>query len=190
MDWAEAVLMEIEKMGERNFIPIIGPEKGRILDDIIRDSRPRVVLEIGTLVGYSAIRIGRLLPTGGRLICIEKNAHHAEMARMNVERAGLSAKTEIIIDDAIRAIPHLKEKFDVVFIDAEKSEYFTYLKLVEPSLKSGSILVADNAGVFAREMSKYLSYVRRSGKYKSNYHESTLEFNPDVKDGVEVSTKL
>jgi len=190
MERAEAVLGEIEKMGERNFIPIIGPEKGRILDDVIRDSEPRVVLEVGTLIGYSAIRIGRLLPIRGKLICIEKNAHHAEMAKMNIERAGLSSKIEIIVDDAKHAIPSLRESFDVVFLDAEKSEYFTYLKLVERNLKKGSVIVADNAGVFAREMAKYLSYVRGSGRYRSDYHESTLEFNPNVKDGVEVSRKL
>src|SRR2546425_359181 len=148
------------------------------------------ILEIGTLIGYSAIRIARLLPRGGRLICIEKDAHHAEMARMNLERAGLSERVEIIVDDAKRAIPRLHGTFDVVFIDAEKSEYYTYLKLVEPRLHRGSVVVADNAGVFAREMKEFLSYVRQSGKYESRYHEFTMEFDPNTKDGVEVSTKL
>jgi len=80
--------------------------------------------------------------------------------------------------------------FDVVFIDAEKSEYYTYLKLVEPRLHRGSVVVADNAGVFAREMKEYLYHVRHSGKYESRYYESTMEFDPNTKDGVEVSTKL
>ncbi len=190
MEKPEAVLREIEKIGERNFIPVIGPEKGLILDKVIRDSKPKRVLEIGTFVGYSAIRIARLLPPGGELICIEKNAHHAETARMNLERAGLSERVEIIVDDAKDAIPSLRGTFDVVFIDAEKSEYYTYLKLVESRLHRGSVLVADNAGAFAREMSDYLSYVRNSGKYDSQYHESTMEFDPSTKDGVEVSAKL
>jgi len=190
MDRSEAVLREIERMGERNFIPVIGPEKGKILDDVIRASKPRRVLEIGTLIGYSAIRIARLLPRGGRLVCIEMNAHHAEMARMNLERAGLSQRVEIIVDDAKRAVPRLHGTFDVVFIDAEKSEYYTYLKLVEPRLHRGSVVVADNAGVFARDMKEYLPYVRHSGKYESRYYESTMEFDPNTKDGVEVSTKV
>jgi len=190
MDRAEGVLRAIERMGERNFIPVIGPEKGKILDDVIRASKPRRVLEIGTLIGYSAIRIARLLPRGGGLVCIEMDAHHAEMARMNLERAGLSQRVEIIVDDAKRAIPLLHGTFDVVFIDAEKSEYYTYLKLVEPRLHQRSVVVADNAGVFAREMKEYLSYVRQSGKYESRYYESTMEFDPNTKDGVEVSTKL
>ena len=190
MERPEAVLREIERVGERNFIPVIGPEKGLILDRVIRDSKPRRVLEVGTFIGYSAIRIARLLTRGGKLFCIEKNAHHAEMARMNLERAGLSERVEIIVDDAKHAIPRLRGIFDVVFIDAEKSEYYAYLKLVEPRLHRGSILVADNAGAFARDMSEYLSYVRDSGKYESRYHESTMEFDPGTKDGVEVSTKL
>jgi len=189
MNRAEAVLREIERMGERNFIPVIGPEKGKILDDAIRASKPRRVLEIGTLIGYSAIRVARLLPRGGRLVCIEKDAHHAEMARMNLERAGLSQRVEIIVDDAKHAIPRLHGTFDVVFIDAEKSEYYTYLKLVEPLLHRGSVVIADNAGVFARDMKDYLSYVRQSGKYESRYYESTMEFDPNTKDGVEVSKK-
>src|SRR5438093_12908735 len=123
MDRAEAVLREIERMGERNFIPVIGPEKGKILDDVIRASKPRRVLEIGTLIGYSAIRIARLLPRGGKLVCIEMNAHHAEMARMNLERAGLYRRVAIIVDDGKIAINRLHGKCYVVFMDATKSEY-------------------------------------------------------------------
>jgi len=186
----EAVLREIERIGELNFIPIIGPEKGAILDIAIKASKPRRVLEIGTLVGYSAIRMGRLLPTGGRITCIEKNAHHAEMAKMNIERAGLSKMIEVITADARDAISHLKGPFDLVFIDAEKSEYLDYLKRVEPRLRRGSVVVADNVIVFERELKGYLSYVRGSGKYRSVCHESTMEFNPGIKDGVEVSTRL
>src|SRR5437867_12963916 len=111
MDRAEAVLREIERMGERNFIPVIGPEKGKILDDVIRASKPRRVLEIGTLIGYSAIRIARLLPRGGRPACVEMNAHHAELARMNLERAALSQRGEIIVNDAKPAIPRFPGTF-------------------------------------------------------------------------------
>src|SRR3989454_10994362 len=116
MDRAEAVLREIERMGERNFIPVIGPEKGKILDDVISASKPRRVLEIGTLIGYSATRIARLLPRGGRLVCIEINAHHAEMATMNLERAGLSRKEGITVDDAKRACPRLHGRLGLALI--------------------------------------------------------------------------
>lgn len=190
MDSAEQVLREIEKIGSRSFIPIIGPNKGKILEDAVRERKPKLVLEIGTLVGYSAILMARLLPKGGRIICIEIDGNSAEIARRNIEKAGFSNKIEVMVGDAKRVIPRLNEFFDLVFIDASKEEYLTYLKLVEGKLRSGSVVVADNAGIFADRMADYLSYVRSSGRYRSRYYESTLEFNDDAKDGVEVSTRI
>jgi predicted O-methyltransferase YrrM len=89
----------------------------------------------------------------------------------------------VIAGDAIKVISRLRDKFDMVVIDAEKSEYMDYLRLVEDKLHKGSIIVADNAGISADEMKDYLDYVRNSGKYSSEY----LPFD---EDGVEVSVKL
>jgi predicted O-methyltransferase YrrM len=77
----------------------------------------------------------------------------------------------------------LTGKFDMVFIDAAKEEYFDYLKLMEKKLHKGSVIVADNAGIFADQMKEYLDNVRSSGKYTSKYM-------PFGEDGVEVSVKL
>ncbi len=190
MDRAEAVLKALEREGEKNFLPIIGPEKGVFLDAAVRRAKPKRVLEIGTLVGYSAIRIGRLLPQGAKIICLEREKTYAKIARENFERAGLSDRIEIIVGDAKKSLPKLTGEFDLVFIDAIKEEYFTYLKLVEPRLHKDSVVVADNVGVFADAMKDFLEYVRHSGKYASECHESFLEFNPGVKDAVEVSVRL
>lgn len=83
----------------------------------------------------------------------------------------------------MQVIPTLKETFDFVFIDAEKSEYFKYLKLAEGKLQKGAVVFADNAGFFAEQMGDYLDYVRNSGKYKSRYIKVG-------EDGVEISVKL
>ncbi len=190
MNKAEAVLKDLEREGAKNFLPIIGPEKGVFLDAAIRRAKPKRVLEIGTLVGYSAIRIGRLLPEKAKITCVERDKTYAKIARENFERAGLSDKIEIIVGDAKKVLPKLTGEFDLVFIDATKEEYFAYLKLVEPRLHKGSVIVADNVGVFADAMKDFLDYVRHSGKYASEYHESFLEFNPGIKDGVEVSIRL
>jgi predicted O-methyltransferase YrrM len=77
----------------------------------------------------------------------------------------------------------LQGQFDLVFIDAEKKEYIDYLRLVERKLHKGSVVVADNAGIFADQMRQYLDYVRSSGKYRSKYV-------PVEEDGLEVSVKL
>lgn len=190
MNAAEQVLREIEAIGNKSFIPIIGPKKGKILEDAVRERKPKLVLEVGTLVGYSAILMARFLPKDGRIISIEMDRNSAEIARRNIEKAGFSGKIEVIVGDAKRVIPRFNEFFDLVFIDATKEEYLTYLKLVDGKLQRGSVVVADNAGIFADRLAEYLAYVRNSGKYRSRYYESTLEFNDNVKDGVEVSTKL
>jgi len=187
---AELVLKEIEEMGERSFIPVIGPKKGKILDDAVKKAKPKLILEVGTFIGYSAIRMAWVMPQGGRIITLEINKASAEKAKKNIERVGFSDKIHIIVGDARKIIPKFDGVFDLIFLDAEKSDYLTYLKLVEGKLRKGSVIVADNAGVFAKEMADYLSYVRTSGRYRSKYHESTLEFNDDIKDGVEVSVKL
>ena len=77
----------------------------------------------------------------------------------------------------------MKDCFDAVFIDAEKTEYYMYLQLMEDKLHRGAVVVADNAGIFASQMKDFLDYVRYSGKYKS-------KFIRVGEDGLEISVKL
>jgi predicted O-methyltransferase YrrM len=184
------VLQEIERQGAQRFLPIVGPAKGQILDEVVRTTKPTRVLEVGTLVGYSAIRMARLLPAQGHIISVEIDRARAREAQRNVARAGLAVKVQIRVGDAKRILPQLAGPFDLVFLDATKEEYLTYLRLVEPQLHPGSVVVADNAGVFADRLADYLEYVRHSGKYRSTYREATLEFHEEVRDGVEVSVRL
>lgn len=183
MSKANDVLEKIEKMTEHEFLPIIGRRKGKILAKIVRDVKPRRVLEVGTLIGYSAILMGKELPSDAHIITVEIHADEAKMAEENIRKAAIPAKIEVIVGDAIKVLPKLKGPFDLVFIDAEKTEYMDYLHLVEDKLHKGSVIVADNAGISASEMRDYLDYVRHSGNYKSRYA-SVGE------DGVEISVKL
>jgi len=183
MDGAEKVLKEIERMTRNQFLPIIGPRKGQVLVETIRRIKPKRVLEVGTLIGYSATLIGKELGKEANLVTIEIHPDEADVARKNIEKAKIAPETEVIVGDARKVIPTLKGKFDLVFIDANKSEYFEYLRLVESKLHKGSVIVADNAGIFADEMRDYLDYVRSSGKYSS-------EYVPMGEDGLEVSVKL
>jgi predicted O-methyltransferase YrrM len=177
------VLKEIEGMTEKEFLPIIGPDKGQVLIKAIQETRPKKILEIGTLIGYSAILMAKELDADACLTTIEIHDAEAKLALENIEKAGFRSKIDVIVGDAIKVIPTLTGKFDMVFIDAAKEEYYDYLKLVEKKLHKGSIIVADNAGIFADQMKEYLDYVRSSGKYTSEY----MSFG---EDGVEVSVKL
>ena len=179
---AEAVLHEIEKRATREFLPILGAEKGQIIAETIRKAKPKRVLEVGTLIGYSAIWMGKELDNDAQLITIEIHADEAETAAENLRRAGVQAKVEVITGDAVQVIPELKGCFDFVFIDAEKTEYLCYLRLAEDKLLKGAAVVADNAGIFANQMKDYLDYVRTSGNYDSRYV-------PVGVDGLEISIK-
>jgi len=183
LEKADQILKEIEEKAEIEFMPIVGPERGRVLAEEVRKVKPKRILEVGTLIGYSAILMGRELDKKSRIITIENHAEEAKAAEENIRKAAISAKVQVIAGDAIQVIPTLKDSFDFVFIDADKTEYFDYLRLMENKLRKGSVVVADNAGFFARQMKDYLDYVRTSGKYSSRFVQVG-------DDGLEISVKL
>lgn len=182
MSQANQVLRAIEKAAETQFLPIIGPHKGQILAEVVRATKPRRVLEVGTLIGYSAILMGKELDKDAELISIEIHPDEAKQAEENIQRAKIPPSVKVIVGNALDVIQTLKGPFDLAFIDAEKREYFAYLQLFEDKLHQDSVIVADNAGIFAASMKDYLDYVRSSGKYQSKYV-------PMGDDGVEISVK-
>ena len=184
---ADDVLRAIEAQALTYGFPIIGPGRGAYLDELVKQYKPRKVLEIGTLVGYSAIRMGRLLPKGGRITCIDKDPVYVEIAKANIAKAWLTERIEVLIGDAVRVIPKLSGQFDMVFIDAEKRRYLDYLKACERLLHSGSVVVADNVKVHAEEVADYLDYVRNSGLYISTYREE--RFSGGSSDAIETSIR-
>ena len=191
------VLKSLERMAQKEFVPSIGPIKGRIITEIIKKYNPKNILEVGTLYGYSAILMATAaaadtLQADGKVITIEIGRSVADIARKNVADAGLSEKINVIVGDALEVIPKLDLKFDLLFLDAAKDEYLKYLKLAEDNvLKKGAVIVADNVEVSKNEMIDYLEYVRSSGGiYKSETIETTLEFTPNVRDAIEVSIKV
>ena len=185
-----SLLRELEQIAKREHLPSIGPIKGKIISDIIKRYKPTKILEIGTLHGYSAILMVDLLFDDGKLITIEIDKNLADIARKNIAKAGLSHKIEVISGNALEVIPTLTAyKFDLIFLDAAKSEYLQYLRLLEEKhlMKKDSVVVADNVILFENEMKDYLEYVRSSDRYKSQTTETTLEFNKNVKDALEIS---
>ncbi|OGN95918.1 MAG: hypothetical protein A2Z77_04155 [Chloroflexi bacterium RBG_13_51_36] len=179
----DAVLREIEKLSKRTFLPILGPEKGKHLVGTVKRFNVKNVLEIGTLIGYSAILIALNLPQEGRIVTIEMDPESARRAEKNIQRAGLADKIEVHIGNALALIPRMNGNFEMVFLDAAKDEYLEYLKLSENKLRRGGVVFADNVKTPTHEMRDYLNYVRNSGRYRSDYVDMVF-------DGVEISTKL
>jgi predicted O-methyltransferase YrrM len=190
LDPADNVLKEIEAIGKRSFIPSIGPVKGKILAEIVKETRPKRILEVGALYGYSAILMAKNSPPGVEIVSVEKSPEHMRIAGENIKRARMEEKIRMIEGDGTRELRKLSGTFDLIFLDAEKTEYLAYLKAVEKNLHKGSVIVADNVGIFGGQMQDYLEYVRTKGPYKSRTIETLLEFSDTTKDAMEISERL
>ena len=187
----EELMASIEEDAVERSLPIIGPRRGQILDEVMEEHNPSAIVEVGTLVGYSAIRMGRHLKAGQKITCVEVRDDMARVARANFERVGLSDHIEVVVGDALKVLPTLRGPIDMMFLDARKTDYISYLKSVEHLMHRGSVVVADNVKSHAGEVASYLDYVRNSGKYRSRYWESEGDYRYGTRraenDGVEIS---
>lgn len=126
----------------------VAPNQGKLLHLLARVHGARRILEFGTLGGYSTIWLGRALPPDGRLISFEYDARHAEVARRNLDRAGLARITEVRVGPALESLPKLAdenpEPFDFVFIDADKVNNARYVEWALKLTRPGALIIVDN----------------------------------------------
>ena len=142
------VLAALREAADREGLPpiSIGAVTGRLLQVLLAAVRAERVLEVGTLGGYSAIWMARALPRSGRLVTIEIDERHADFARRYFTRAGLDDRIEVRVGRALDVLPAFDgERFDVVFLDADKEPLPTYLDWSLRLLRPGGLLIADNA---------------------------------------------
>ena len=145
----DAPLVSARQDSPKHGLPTVNikPEEGRFLQFLARASGARKAVEIGTLGGYSGIWIARGLIPGGKLFTLDKEAKHAEVARMHFAEAGLSEVIEVRVGDAHQLLIQLSAEgpFDFVFIDAEKPGYPAYFDWALENLRLGGIIAAHNA---------------------------------------------
>ena len=126
----------------------VAPNQGKLLQLLARLVDARNILELGTLDGYSTIWLARALPAGGRLITLEADPRHAEVARTNIAQAGLAAVVELRVGKALDTLPLLASEgvgpFDLIFIDADKPGYPDYLPWALKLSRRGTLILADN----------------------------------------------
>ena len=131
----------------------VSAQHGRLLSLLARMSNAKRVLEIGTLAGYSTINLARGVGADGRVVTLEFEQRHAEVARTNFERAGVADRVEVIVGAALDTLPRLAERgetFDMFFIDADKENNVSYVEWAIELGHPGSVIVVDNIARMGR----------------------------------------
>ncbi len=139
----DPLLREMEEQGAREDVPISDPEVGKLLGILARSTGARRILEIGAAIGYGALCLARGAPEA-HIVTIDKDPERLATARAYLERAGVAGRVELIEGAALDVLHRLEGPFDLVYIDAVKTEYRRYLDLVLPRLRVGGLIVVDN----------------------------------------------
>lgn len=138
------ILKELEDYAEKNSVPIVQPETAKLLETLMCLKRPARILEVGCAIGYSAILMANYLAECGSITTLEWDAETAEIARKNIEKAGLSDKITVICNDAKEVLPTLTGEYDVIFLDGPKAHYIYMLNDCIRLLKKGGMIISDN----------------------------------------------
>jgi len=153
----------LEKLYRETYLRVLNPRmlsghvQGVFLEMVSRMISPQNILEIGTYTGYSALCLVKGLVKNGMLHTIEINPELVDFAKRFFSQAGIESKIIQYTGDALRIIPQIKEKFDLVFIDAAKEHYLDYYQLVIEKVKSGGFILADNALWDGKVTQKHIS---------------------------------
>ncbi len=158
----EVELAKIKEKALSEHIPIIMDDTLEVIDKILKDVKPKKMLEIGTAVGYSAMCFSKYLDEDGIIDTIEREHDRVEEAKENIKRVGVEDKINILEGDAVELLPTLDNKYDVVFIDAAKGKYPFFLEQSKRMLNPKGIIFADNILYKGYVMSDYNKHKQRT----------------------------
>ena len=191
-------LEELEIIKEKaleNHIPILMDDTLETIKEILQNKKPKKILEIGTAVGYSASQFVRFSGEQiERVDTIELDEQRAKEAIENIKKIGISEKINVIIGNAVDVLPTLNDKYDIIFIDANKGKYPIFLQEAIRLSEKGSIIIADNILYKGYVMSDYNKHKQRTAvRHLREYIAEALE-NPvletkilEVGDGLAIS---
>jgi caffeoyl-CoA O-methyltransferase len=185
----DALLLKLEEEARHENIPIIGPVVGELLYMLARVMRARVILELGTATGYSAIYLARACEeTMGRMVTLEKDGAMAKRAEANFRMAGLESRIGIKVGDALVEMATMHGPFDFIFMDIDKEDYAPVLSHCHRLLRSGGLLVADNVGFQGAE--DFNRAVSESPLWRTVHLLSFLPFHSPEKDGLCLALRM
>lgn len=177
----DPLLERMEEYADTNNVPIIGPLVGRLIYNLAKMSQSKMILEIGTAIGYSGIWLARAVaPVRGSLTTVDINPERLKIARRNIAEAGLERSVKVIQGSALEVLPTLKDEYDMVFLDSDKDVYPDAFKMSLSLLKKGGLFVADNA--------LWGGDVAKGGKSKDT--QSMIKFNKLVAESRGLSTVI
>ena len=189
------MLENIEKMAKANKIPIMDKEGINYLTKLIEENKCEKILEIGTAIGYSAIKMAKVSPKI-RITTLERDERRAHQARVNIDMLQVEDQIEVIETDALEY--KTNNKFDLIFIDAAKAQYIKFFEKFKKNLRKNGIIVSDNLkfhGLVNHDKSRLSKNLRSLVTKIENYIEflkENEEFKTefiDVGDGVAVSRR-
>lgn len=140
----DPLILEMEEYAKEHNIPILSWKSAEFMEQLIRISKPKRVLEIGTAIAYSTIRIARNLKKKAIIHTIEKSEDNIEKAKENIQNSGLEGKINLLFGDALNIMPQLKKKYDFIFLDADKEDYKRLFDYSLVLLKKEGIVFVDN----------------------------------------------
>lgn len=140
----DPLILEMEAYAKEHRVPILSWQSAQFLEILIKVTKPKRVLEIGTAIAYSSIRIARNLKKKALLHTIEKSKDNIALARENIGKAGLKDKIEILEGDALSIIPGLDKKYDFIFLDADKEDYMQLFNFSLVLLRKNGLIFIDN----------------------------------------------
>ncbi len=191
----DEVLRDMEAEAERRSIPIVGPAVGRLFYQLARMIGAKTVFEMGSAIGYSTVWWARGVGEGGRVIYTDSDGKNADQARRYFERAGVTARVQIRLGDALEILSEQKPGFDIIFNDVDKEDYPRVFRLAVPRVRAGGLFVSDNVLWHGR--------VVEPAQGNTPSTRAILEFNrllygsPELfttilplRDGVAVATKI
>jgi len=196
--WEESEkLKEIEKKAQKEHIPIISREIANILKSIISIKDPKLILELGTAVGYSTLWMAEYTDEKAEIVTIERDEERLIRAQKNLKDFGLDQKVNFKFGDAREIVPYLRRKFDLIFIDAAKGQYLNLFKMAEEKISDDGIIICDNVlykGLIRNKqkvdhkmrtmvvnMRKFLIYLKNNKRFKTDIL--------DIDDGLTISSR-
>jgi predicted O-methyltransferase YrrM len=137
-------MADMEALADRDDIPIVLWETGRLLAVLVAALQAQRIIEVGTAIGYSTLHMAQALGPGGVIVTLERDEQRIAKAREFWTRAGVADRIELVEGDALQTLPKLEGSFDLAFVDATKQEYGDYLGMIESKLKPGALVAIDN----------------------------------------------